>query len=183
MYSLYVYASRQSNLISSIMSEMWNADQATPLGEGVFRVCFETPPEEPMEAMRELIMSDVEVNLSITLFARRTQSLVPEAWIATALKHLPYDHYTPERIYYYLLKHYPDIRQMMRERCDDVLRRHLVETVLALARSNLNVSEAAEKLFIHRNTMLYRLERVKDRTGIDPQTFLGASIFHLLYTL
>lgn len=44
-------------------------------------------------------------------------------------------------------------------------RSDLVETLRVCLESNLNVSEAAEKLHVHRNTLLYRLRRVEEISG------------------
>jgi DNA-binding PucR family transcriptional regulator len=49
--------------------------------------------------------------------------------------------------------------------------RKTVETFLKL---NLNVSETARQLFIHRNTLLYRLDRLKQETGLDLRQFEDA---------
>jgi PucR family transcriptional regulator, purine catabolism regulatory protein len=49
-------------------------------------------------------------------------------------------------------------------------RRHrgsLVETIDAYFQHHANVSQTAESLFIHRNTLLYRLERIQELTGQD----------------
>lgn len=46
-----------------------------------------------------------------------------------------------------------------------------IECVLELARNNMNVRAASQKMFRHRNTVLYHLERVKQITGKDPRDF------------
>lgn len=43
----------------------------------------------------------------------------------------------------------------------------LVETIIAYFDHHANVSQAADALFIHRNTLLYRLERIQELTGHD----------------
>ena len=43
----------------------------------------------------------------------------------------------------------------------------LVETIDAYFNHHANVSQTAESLFIHRNTLLYRLERIQELTGQD----------------
>jgi hypothetical protein len=43
----------------------------------------------------------------------------------------------------------------------------LVSTALAYVDSDMNARKAAEHLFLHPNTVLYRLRRIGDRTGID----------------
>ena len=43
--------------------------------------------------------------------------------------------------------------------------------------NNLNVSETARKLYVHRNTLVYRLEKVKKITGLDLREFEDAILF------
>jgi carbohydrate diacid regulator len=44
----------------------------------------------------------------------------------------------------------------------------------AFFENDLNISQTAQSLFIHRNTMIYRLERIAEITGKNPQTFRDA---------
>jgi len=48
------------------------------------------------------------------------------------------------------------------------------KTLGALFDSNLNVSEAAKKLFLHRNSLTYRLNKITEQTGLDPLSFYDA---------
>ena len=43
--------------------------------------------------------------------------------------------------------------------------------------NSLNVSETSRKLFVHRNTLVYRLEKIKKLTGLDLREFDDAIIF------
>ena len=43
--------------------------------------------------------------------------------------------------------------------------------IIALADSKMNVSEVARQLYMHRNTVAYNLERIKQITGKDPMNF------------
>lgn len=43
--------------------------------------------------------------------------------------------------------------------------------ILALAGNRMNVSDAARKLYMHRNTVIYHINKVKKRTGFDPLDF------------
>ncbi|KAA9002430.1 PucR family transcriptional regulator [Paenibacillus spiritus] len=46
-----------------------------------------------------------------------------------------------------------------------------------------NVSETAKKLYIHRNTLLYRLDKIKQETGADVRVFGDAAIVKLTLLL
>ena len=45
------------------------------------------------------------------------------------------------------------------------------QIVLALAENNMNESETARSLFMHRNTVVYHIGKVKKLTGLDPTNF------------
>ena len=54
------------------------------------------------------------------------------------------------------------------------------ETLFTIQRffeNNLNVSETSRKLFVHRNTLVYRLEKIKKLTGLDLRQFDHAIVF------
>ena len=44
---------------------------------------------------------------------------------------------------------------------------------------NLNVSETARQLYLHRNTLTYRLERIQKVTGLDIRSFEDAMTLKL----
>ena len=50
-------------------------------------------------------------------------------------------------------------------------------TVQAFFENNLNVSETSRKLFVHRNTLVYRLEKIRKLTGLDLREFDHAVTF------
>ncbi|MBE3596779.1 MAG: helix-turn-helix domain-containing protein [Hydrogenibacillus sp.] len=56
-------------------------------------------------------------------------------------------------------------------------------TVRALWAERLNVSRAARSLEVHRNTLLYRLGRLKEATGLDPRRFDDALALYILARL
>jgi carbohydrate diacid regulator len=43
--------------------------------------------------------------------------------------------------------------------------------------NNLNVSETARQLIVHRNTLVYRMEKLEKVTGLDIRTFEDAMTF------
>ena len=50
-------------------------------------------------------------------------------------------------------------------------------TINKFFENNLNVSETSRKLFVHRNTLVYRLEKIKKLTGLDLRLFDHAIVF------
>ena len=52
-----------------------------------------------------------------------------------------------------------------------------LETINKFFENNLNVSETSRKLYVHRNTLVYRLEKIKKITGLDLREFDHAIVF------
>ena len=59
----------------------------------------------------------------------------------------------------------------------DSLDRETLMTIQCFFENNLNVSETSRKLFVHRNTLVYRLEKVRKLTGLDLREFEHAITF------
>lgn len=53
----------------------------------------------------------------------------------------------------------------------ETLDRETLLTIQCFFENNLNVSETSRKLFVHRNTLVYRLEKVRKLTGLDLREF------------
>ncbi len=59
----------------------------------------------------------------------------------------------------------------------DALDQETLFTINKFFENNLNVSETSRKLFVHRNTLVYRLEKIKKLTGLDLREFDHAIVF------
>ncbi len=55
----------------------------------------------------------------------------------------------------------------------------IVTTVSKFFENNLNVSETSRQLFVHRNTLVYRVEKLQKSTGLDVRTFDDALTFKI----
>ena len=56
----------------------------------------------------------------------------------------------------------------------------MMETIRAFFRNDLNLSTTARELFIHRNTLIYRLDKIRKETGFDLRRFRDAAVFQLI---
>lgn len=61
--------------------------------------------------------------------------------------------------------------------------KELVETTKAFLANNLNVCKTSKVTFMHRNTLLYRLEKIKKMTNLDIRKFCDAVTVEVLLTL
>lgn len=59
----------------------------------------------------------------------------------------------------------------------------IMTTAEAFLNNDLNVSETARALYVHRNTLIYRIEKIKKITGMDIRTFNDALAFKIISVL
>ncbi|MBR3290420.1 MAG: helix-turn-helix domain-containing protein [Clostridia bacterium] len=69
------------------------------------------------------------------------------------------------------------LREVFKRDSIDSLDAETLFTIQKFFENNLNVSETSRKLFIHRNTLVYRLEKIKRLTGLDLREFDDAIVF------
>ena len=62
----------------------------------------------------------------------------------------------------------------------DIIDDETMSTVLKFFENNLNVSETSRNLYIHRNTLVYRLDKLQKMTGLDMRSFEHAILFKML---
>lgn len=69
------------------------------------------------------------------------------------------------------------LREIFKKGSIDSLDQETLFTIQRFFENNLNVSETSRKLFVHRNTLVYRLEKIKRLTGLDLREFDDAIVF------
>ena len=57
----------------------------------------------------------------------------------------------------------------------------LIQTLEEILKCDLSLTKAAKKLFVHRNTLMYRIEKIKKETGFDIRNFKEATFLYILY--
>ncbi len=69
------------------------------------------------------------------------------------------------------------------KRMDYAMDPETLQTLEQFFELDCNVSETAKKLYIHRNTLLYRLDKFKQETGLDVRTFSDAVLVKIALVL
>ena len=69
------------------------------------------------------------------------------------------------------------LEEVFQKNSIEALDEEILYTIDKFFENNLNVSETSRKLFVHRNTLVYRLEKIKRITGLDIREFDNAIVF------
>ncbi|MCL2051567.1 MAG: helix-turn-helix domain-containing protein [Lachnospiraceae bacterium] len=72
------------------------------------------------------------------------------------------------------------IREIFDGKNPDDIEKETLATIARFFENSLNISETSRQLFIHRNTLVYRLEKVHKFTGLDLRDFDDAVTFQIV---
>ena len=92
---------------------------------------------------------------------------------------MSYDNLGIGRLIYYLPTTLCEafLQEVFKKGSIDALDHETLFTIQKFFENNLNVSETSRKLFVHRNTLVYRLEKIRRLTGLDLKQFDHAIVF------
>lgn len=65
----------------------------------------------------------------------------------------------------------------------DVFDNEIINTIEQFVNCGLNISDAARKLYVHRNTLIYRLDKINKETGFDIRNFKEATVFIIAFLI
>jgi DNA-binding PucR family transcriptional regulator len=97
--------------------------------------------------------------------------------------HLPWLLQMEKLIYHIPEEHKADFLEKVLRHIDVVMDAETLTTLEQFFSLDCNVSETAKKLYIHRNTLLYRLDKFKQETGLDVRTFNHAVLVKIALLL
>ena len=69
------------------------------------------------------------------------------------------------------------LQEVFKKGSIELLDSETIITIQKFFENNLNVSETSRKLYVHRNTLVYRLDKIYKLTGLDLRTFDDAIVF------
>ena len=59
----------------------------------------------------------------------------------------------------------------------------MIKTIEVFFKLDLNLSEASKELYVHRNTLIYRLDKIQKYTNYDIRKFNDAVLFKIAFFL
>ncbi len=73
------------------------------------------------------------------------------------------------------------LREVFGENVPERFDEETAVTIRTFFANNLNISETARQLYVHRNTLVYRLERIERELGLDIRKFEDAMLFQIAW--
>jgi sugar diacid utilization regulator len=123
-----------------------------------------------------LVFEDIEVDVITALLEERVllTALIDVPWsMVSLLQGLPYGVYTVAQA---ILWRYQKQSLAIKLPVDDVD----IQTIDRFLANHQNVQETADDLFVHRNTLQYRLDRFYQKTGLQVRRFEDAVAYYVV---
>ncbi len=139
--------------------------------------------EEILEAFEDLYhlwIDDLGEPFTIAILPLKSLEIFRVEDINTMLKALPYAYYAYDHLLFTACNKNETLKVDIRKRIAPHLSSTLISTIRFFAKNNMNVSVCAKNMYLHRNTLMYRLDQIDALTGLNPRNFED---FHVLYTL
>ena len=131
------------------------------------RIAYGTVVDEIKEVSRSFKEAKMALDVSKIFFEDRTVIAYNELGIGRLIYQLPIP----------LCKMF--IREIFKGKNPDEFDQETLATINKFFENSLNVSETSRQLFIHRNTLVYRLDKLQKSTGLDLRVFEDAITFKI----
>ncbi len=137
--------------------------------EGVkgIRVAYGTPMGDIKEVSRSYKEAKMALEVGKIFFDEKEIVPYSELGIGRLIYQLPIP----------LCKMY--IREIFGKKSPDEFDEETLTTIYKFFENSLNVSETSRQLFVHRNTLVYRLDKLQKLTGLDLRVFEDAITFKI----
>lgn len=131
------------------------------------RIAYGTPVQEIKEVSRSYKEAKMALDVGKIFFDEREIIAYSELGIGRLIYQLPIP----------LCKMF--IQEIFDGRSPDDFDEETLTTIHKFFENSLNVSETSRQLFIHRNTLVYRLDKLQKSTGLDLRIFEDAITFKI----
>lgn len=139
----------------------------TKQGVGGIRIAYGTMVNEIKEVSRSYKEAKMAMDVGRIFFSERNVIAYSELGIGRLIYQLPIP----------LCKMF--IKEIFGDKNPDDFDEETLVTIQKFFENSLNVSETSRQLFIHRNTLVYRLDKLQKSTGLDLRVFEDAITFRI----
>ena len=161
----------------NIVVEHVNDDHITVLDNDYYN-----PEPIDIVAFQELIQEDFGGEVCIFIEPYMEEDFELGTDFLNFMDHVPYGvYFFEDLITYVVLKNDKELKNKIINYITKKSSSEVIHTVREFIENNMNSSMSAKKLFMHRNTLNYRIDNFIEATNINVKTFKGANAIYMLY--
>jgi hypothetical protein len=182
---IHVFAKELSNDIISLFNGLIDQHHVTVLNEQMLVFEDDLYYENDIldyEGLYQLIREDFSVDLTMLIEPYTEEDLPVSEECTFHLRQMKSGIYGYEEVLLEgLLSKDETIIRKLKAYIKDNLHQEVIHSVRAFVDHNLNSSVTAKSLYMHRNTLNYRIDLFISATHIEVKSFVGAMVVYLLY--
>lgn len=148
--------------VAKTIVAMMNAEAMTNV-----RVAYGTVVQELKDVSKSYKEAKMALDVGKIFYAEKNVAAYSELGIGRLIYQLPIN----------LCKIF--IEEIFGDNVPSELDEETLNTLNKFFENNLNVSETSRQLFVHRNTLVYRIEKIQKSTGLDLRSFDDALTFKI----
>lgn len=140
--------------------------------------------EEPidLESFQMLLIEDFDSMVTIIIEPYLEEDFSLGNSLKGFIKDLPHNVYNfDDIITFIVLKDNKELKEGVKQFIGNRVKAEVIHTVREFIENNMNSSLSAKKLYMHRNTLKYRIDNFVESTNINVKTFKGANAIYMLY--
>jgi len=149
-------------LVEAIISEM-NSELMIPATAGIGKV---------VSGWTQLHKSYISSQSALTLGKKLGDEVLVHKYDQMMIYHLINEIDARSRYHYF-----NDFGVIFKDLVHD---EELIQTAIRFFENDLNITETSRQLYVHRNTLIYRLNKIEKMTGLDLRSFDDAIQFYML---
>jgi len=182
---ILIYHEQLTEELATVFSAMSDAFHIERIDEDVLTINdTDYYNEEPLdiEELYFLLVSDFDAPFTMIVEPYSNQDFPLTKDLKAFIKHLPKKiHYLDDVIVHAVLEKDAQLKKAFIDYIASCVNAEVIHTVREFIQNNMNSSVSAKKLYMHRNTLNYRIENFIEATHINVKTFKGANAIYMLY--
>lgn len=182
---VYIYQEHISDEIKELFNSLGSSFVIESIENDVITLIdndYYNPEPIDLGGFSELILEDFDSNITMFLEPYLDFEFSLGKDIKKFIKELPHGVYHFDDIVTYsVVRNNKLLKGQILEYINTLVNSEVIHTVLEFIENNMNSSSTSKKLFMHRNTLNYRIDNFIDATKINVRNFKGANAIYLLY--
>lgn len=182
---IYIYQDNLNKEIIDLFSAIGSSFTVEQVKDDVITVLdTDYYNEEPLdlESFRELIIQDFNKDVTMFIEPYLQETFVFSENVVCFIKELHNGtYYFEDIIAYAVIQNKEPLKKKLKKYISEKANSEVIYTVREFIDNNMNSSSTSKKLFMHRNTLNYRIDNFIEFTKINVKTFKGANAVYMLY--
>lgn len=176
--TIYIYSKVKDQELSNYLKELPDME-AFSFENNIYKITinsvYHEEYQEIFEALKSDIFEDINIFYSENSFGKEIDSLLLNHFI----KMKEGSYVLGDILFSSILNNDVNLKVEFKKLILNTLPNEIINTALVFIECG-NVVEAAKKLYIHRNTLTYRLDLIKKKTSLDLKRFKDSFSFYAL---